>query len=230
MSISKGLNCCDCSMKSSLFCLLNDDEMALISQSKKRVNFRAGEVIVKQGAPMTHVISFNEGLAKVYIEASNKRDFILQFLKPTQFLGGPGLFVDNIHFFSVTAVKDSAVCFIDMGVFKRILRENVEFAEAFMENQSKVTIYNYDRFVSLTHKNMHGRIADALLYLHDHIFNSEGHIISISRQDLADLTGMSKDSVIRTLKDLSDEKLIETSQQDIRILSIDKLNRISEIS
>ena len=230
MSVNKTSDCCNCSMKSSLFCLLKDDEMEMINHTKKRVRFRAGEVIVKQGVPMSHVISFNEGLAKVYIEASNNRDFILQFIKPTQFLGGPGIFVDHIHYFSVSAVMDSAVCFIDIGVFKRILRENVRFAEAFMENQSKATIYNYDRFVSLTHKNMPGRIADALLYLHDHIFNSNGHIISISRQDLADLTGMSKDSVIRTLKDLCEEKLIETTQQDIRILAKEKLNRISEIS
>lgn len=223
-------NCCNCSMKSSLFCLLNDDELEMINRTKKRVKFRAGEIIVKQGVPMSHVISFNEGLAKVYIEASNNRDFILQFIKPTQFLGGPGIFVDNIHYFSVSAVKDSAVCFIDIGVFKKVLRENIRFAEAFMENQSKATIYNYDRFVSLTHKNMPGRIADALLYLHDHIFDTNGHVIEISRQDLADLTGMSKDSVIRTLKDLCDEKLIETTQQKIRIISMDMLTRISEIS
>jgi len=217
-------------MKSPLFRLLNSEELELVSRTKKRVFFKAGEIIVKQGVPMSHVISFNEGLAKVYLEASNNRNFILQFIKPTQFLGGPGIFVDNIHFFSAAAVKDSAVCFIDMGIFKKILRENIRFAEAFMENQSKATIYNYDRFVSLTHKNMPGRIADALLYLNDHIFNGNDRLIEVSRQDLADLSGMSKDSVIRTLKELCDEQLIETGPQHIRILSLEKLKRISDIS
>ncbi|HSG67383.1 MAG TPA: helix-turn-helix domain-containing protein, partial [Bacteroidales bacterium] len=67
-------------------------------------------------------------------------------------------------------------------------------------------------------------------YLHSHIFDEENHQIEISRQDLADLTGMSKDSVIRTLKDLSDEQMIEVNSQYISILSMDKLQRISEIS
>ena len=226
----KDVNCCNCSVKSRLFCLLNEDELELVTRTKKRVFFKAGEIIVKQGVPMSHVISFNQGLAKVYIEASNNRNFILQFIKPTQFLGGPGMFVDNIHYFSVAAIMDSTVCFIDIGVFKKILRENMKFNEAFIAAQSQNTIYNYDRFVSLTHKNMPGRIVDALLYLHDNIFNDNGHIINISRQDLADLTGMSKDSVIRTLKELSDEQLIDLDKQSIKILSMDKLIRISEIS
>jgi CRP/FNR family transcriptional regulator len=217
-------------MKSPLFNFLNEEEIELVNRTKKRVFFKAGEIIVKQGVPMSHVISFNQGLAKVYIEGSNNRNFILQFIKPTQFLGGPGIFVDQIHYFSVAAIHDSAVCFIDIGVFKKILRQNVNFAEAFMENQSKSTIYNYDRFISLNHKNMHGRIVDALIYLHNDIFDDNEHRITISRQDLADLTGMSKDSVIRTLKELCDEKLLESDNQTIYIKDMAKLERISEVS
>ena len=99
-----------------------------------------------------------------------------------------------------------------------------------MENQSRSTIYNYDRFISLTHKNMHGRIADALIYLHQHIFEDQGHRIEISRQDLAEMTGMSKDSVIRTLKDLCQDNLLEIDQRFIYIREMTKLVRISEIS
>jgi len=217
-------------MKSPLFNFLTDAELDTVTKSKKRVFFKAGEIIVKQDAPMSHVISFNQGLAKVYIEGSNNRNFILQFIKPTQFLGGPGIFVDQIHYFSVAAIKDSAVCFIDIDIFKKILRQNMNFAEAFMENQSRSTIYNYDRFISLNHKNMHGRIVDALIYLHDHIFTDNDHRIEISRQDIANLTGMSKDSAIRTLKELCEDKILESDSQYIYIKDMGKLEKISEVS
>lgn len=223
-------SCCNCAMKSPLFNFLSEAELELVNSTRKRVFFKAGEIIVKQGAPMSHVISFNQGLAKVYIEGSGNRNFILQFIKPTQFLGGPGIFVDQIHYFSVAAIKDSAVCFIEIEIFKKILRQNINFAMAFMETVSKYTIYNYDRFISLNHKNMHGRIADALIYLHNNIFEDDGHRIEISRQDLADMTGMSKDSVIRTLKELCEDKLLETDQRYILVRDMGKLVRISEIS
>lgn len=222
------INCNFCSMKSPMFELLSKQELDLITETKKRVLFRPGETIVKQGAPLSHVISFTSGLAKVYIEGSNNRNLILQFVKPTQFLGSPGIYVDSIHHFSVAAVNDASVCFIEIGVFKQIIRQNCDFAEAFMKDVSVNGIFNYDRFISLTHKNMPGRIADGLIYLKNNIFEKE-EPISISRQDLADFTGMSKDSVIRTLKDLSSDGILEINSHDIRILNPEKLHKISDL-
>lgn len=222
------INCNFCSMKSPMFELLSKEELDLITETKKRVLFHAGETIVKQGAPLSHVISFTTGLAKVYIEGAGNRNLILQFVKPTQFLGSPGIYVDSIHYFSVAAVKDSSVCFIEIEVFKKIIRENCDFAEAFMKDVSVNGIFNYERFISLTHKNMPGRIADGLIYLQSNIFDNKEEI-SISRQDLAEFTGMSKDSVIRTLKDLTNDSIIDTSGNSIRIINPSKLHKISDL-
>lgn len=118
MGNTQEINCQLCSLKSPLFQNLKNEELERITQTKRRVFFKAGETIVKQGAPLTHVISFTNGLAKVYIEGKNNHNLIIQFIKPTQFLGGPGIYVDSKHYFSVVALEDSAVCFIDMTVFK----------------------------------------------------------------------------------------------------------------
>lgn len=222
-------NCTTCSMRSPLFDFLNNDELERISLCKKRVLFKTGEIIVKQGTPVSHVISFTSGIAKVYIEGANNRNLILQFIKPTQFLGSPGIYVDSIHHFSVVAVEESSVCFIDLDVFKNIVRTNADFADAFIRQLSRDGIFNYARFISLTQKNMHGRIADGLLYLHKSIFNDRNFEIRISRQDLAEMTGMSKDSVIRTLKELDEDGVIKLSQRSIFIIDMKKLDRICEL-
>lgn len=107
---------------------------------------------------------------------------------------------------------------------------NPKFAEQFMELISWNGIFNYERFICLTQKNTHGRLADSLIYLHEQIFNERDYQISISRQDMAELTGMSKDSVIRTLKELNEEGVIEIGKQYIRIVEMDKLKKISQIA
>lgn len=217
-------------MKSPLFRHLLPDELELVDRSRRRVFFKSGEIIAKQGAPMSHVISFTSGVAKIYIQGAGNRNLILHFIKPTQFLGGPGIYMDNVHYFSISAVVDSSVCFIEINVFKKIIRENGAFAEAFMKELSKDGIFNYQRFISLTHKNMPGRIADGLIYLQHEIFNDPTGEISISRQDLADFTGMSKDSVIRTLKELTTDGILNQKNQSIQILDMARLERISDIS
>ncbi len=220
-------SCHICSMKSPMFNFLTSEELDLVTKTKKRVLFKAGEIIVKQGAPLSHVISFTSGLAKVYIESSGNRNLLLHFVKPTQFLGSPGIYIDSIHYFSVAAIENSSVCFIDINVFKKIIRENCDFAQAFMQDVSEKGIFNYKRFVSLTHKNMHGRIADGLLYLYEEIFGNP--TIKVSRQDLADFTGMSKDSVVRTLKELTGDDILDVNNEGIKILNLEKLHRISEL-
>ena len=121
------------------------------------------------------------------------------------------------------------MCFIEIDVFKKIIRENRDFAEAFMKDVSSNGIFNYERFISLTHKNMPGRIADGLIYLRENIFPEDG-LISISRRDLADFTGMSKDSVIRTLKELSNDGILEIGADGIKIVNMSRLSKISDIS
>jgi len=229
-SDKEDLHCCTCTMMSPLFRLLRKEELELINASRRRVIFKSGETIVKEGAPMSHVLSFTSGIAKLFIQGTGDRRLILQFVKPTQFLGGPGIYLDNVHYFSVAAVEESSVCFIDIGVFKKTIQENPNFAAAFMKELSREGVFNYDRFISLTYKNMHGRIADALLYLHYKIYNERHFRIEISRQDLADFTGMSKDSVIRTLKELVDDKLIEVSSKNITIQDLIRLKRLSVFS
>ncbi|MBI9033997.1 MAG: Crp/Fnr family transcriptional regulator [Bacteroidales bacterium] len=223
------LSCCSCNRKSEIFRYLTNDELELVDKHRTEVQYKPGEIIVKQGSPVTHVISFSSGLAKVSIEGNNQKNLILRFLTPTQFIGGPGLYVDRLHHFSVTALEPSRVCFIDFSVFKQLIRKNCDFADAFIKYISKEGIFDYDRFISLTQKHMHGRIADALIYLDKEVFCSKDNGIRISRNDLAEFTGMSADSAIRILKQMTTDNIVETKGRTIHILDLESLKRISQI-
>jgi len=56
---------------------------------------------------------------------------------------------------------------------------------------------------------------------------NKGENFSILRDDLASMVGTAKESVIRTLADFKNEKLIEIDKGMIHILDIKKLNSIS---
>ncbi len=105
---------------SQLFGLLNKEELEFVDANKIHVNFKAGETIKKQGTFMSHVLSVNSGLAKLYLEGIEGRSAILRIVKPSNFIGGPGIYHDQRHHFSITALLDSSVCFIDLQVFKKM--------------------------------------------------------------------------------------------------------------
>ncbi|HSG67240.1 MAG TPA: cyclic nucleotide-binding domain-containing protein, partial [Bacteroidales bacterium] len=101
-----------------MFNLLSDDELIQLDENRCKVKYRAGETIRKQGANLSHVLSVTGGLCKMYIEGIEKRDIILRIIRPTNFIGGPGLYVDNKHHFTVSAITETTVCFIDTATFK----------------------------------------------------------------------------------------------------------------
>ena len=196
-------NCVDCKCKNAIFNPLSEKELSLINNSRYEVKFKAGEIMFKQGTSSTHFLCLTHGLAKIYIEGYGK-NLILSLVKPVEYIFGPGVYVDNRHHYSASAVEDSTACLVEVKVFKQLVRENPDFADEFIRRISTMTIFNFDQFLSLTQKQMNGRIADALFYLSEKIYASNPFEMTISRQDLADLSAMSKESAIRILKELKD--------------------------
>ena len=204
-------------------------ELELIENNRFEVLFRAGENIRKQGTHLSHVIFLNSGLAKLYLEGFNGRNIILRIIKPRNFIGGPGMFVDNMHHYTVKALIDSCACFIDVEVLKKIIHDNEEFGNQFLKEISINTLSTYKRLINLTQKQMAGRLADTLIYLSDEIFNSRRFELVLSNNDLAELSGMTKDNVVRTLRNFNLDGLINNSGNEIEILDFDSLQRISQV-
>ena len=220
-------SCFDCKLKHSIFNHLKEEELTLINNSKLQITYNEGEILFKQGAPITHIVSITKGLVKIYIEGLNKKNLILQYIRPGDFLGGPGAFVDNIHHYTIAAVEETSACLIDINVFKTLMQKNVNFAFDYIEDISKKGIYNFSKFISLTQKQMHGRVAEALLYFDNIVYPDNKKGFPLNRKDFAELTALSKDSVSRILNSFEEAKTIEISDNVIKILDKGNLEKIS---
>ena len=175
-----------------------------------------------------HFLCLTQGKVKTYIEGYNDKNLILSVVKPVEYILGPGIYADQMHHFSAMAIEDSVACLVDLVTFKSLIRTNADFAEDFLRKVSMQSIYNYELFISLTQKQMPGRIADVLLYLKDRVYETNPFHTTLSRQDLADMSGMSKESAIRILREFKDEGIIQVTGNDFEILNMDHLVKISQ--
>lgn len=221
------VGCDQCNEKSPLFQTLNEEELNLINKDRYSVCYHEGEVILKQGTQAAHFISVIEGFAKMYIEGHNSRNLILEFVKPWKLVGGPGIHINGRHRYSVVAVEETLVCFIDANNFMKMFSRNRDFTEHYITLCSTNYSRALERMVGLSHKQMHGRIADALIYLTEEIYETSCIGAVISRQDIADYTSMSKDSAIRILKELERDSIINLVGRSIEVIDSEKLHDIS---
>lgn len=229
MNVEKLCVGCDtCNKKAPLFQALSDEELKLVNKDRYSVRFHEGEVILKQGTQASYYISVIEGFAKMYIEGHSDRKLILDFIKPWKLVGGPGAQLNDKHRYSVVAVQETLVCFIDVNNFKKVLDTNSRFSEQFLVMCSGNYNRALDRMVGLSQKQMHGRISDALIYLSEEIYLGATISAEISRQDIADYTSMSKDSAIRILKEFERDSIIKLDGRIIEIMDSKRLHDISQ--
>jgi CRP-like cAMP-binding protein len=109
----------------------------------------------------------------------------------------------------------------------RLIDTNPDFAKRFYKNVGEKAISLYNRIRSLNQKNMAGRISEALLILQKSIFEANPFDLILTRQELAEFTGMTKESVSRILKEFKEEGLIEIEDRHVEIVDFEKMNSIS---
>lgn len=80
------------------------------------------------------------------------------------------------------------------------------------------------QLLNIAYNSLRKKVADALIAISEKYGKGvENYSIDISRENLANIAGTAKESVIRTLSDFKDEKLIDIRQGDIYILNEKKL-------
>ena len=94
-------------------------------------------------------------------------------------------------------------------------------------NQDGLFIFN--RLINQTHKQLPGRIADVLLYFAEDIYGQTRYDFPLTRRELAELAGTTKESFIRTLTEFKHDKIIALDGSHVEIISMDIVKTLSEL-
>lgn len=211
----------------SIFNTLTNDELELLVKEKRHVHFNAGETILKQNTSASHVVCIKRGLAKIIAEGEGDKKLILRLVATHSIITGGGIFMDEIRHFTVQAVSEVECCFIDSDKIYELVSNNSKFAFELLKMNNRQNIQMLNNLVGITQKYMPGRVADLLLYLKNEIFLCNPFDTRLSRQELADMTGMTMESFIRILKEFKTSGIISVDGSQIHILDEDALSLIS---
>lgn len=225
---SEILNCVDCTKSSNCFKRLIPSELEFINHNKTQILYRKDENICKEKAYASNVLYIADGLVKLYLESPNNRNINLKILKTSEYIGLSSIYGDNIYHYSAVALVDSTICMINKDSFRKVLIDNGHFASEIIHWYCKKEIQLFNRIKSLGHKQMHGRLADTLLYLCDNSFDQDTLFNSLSRKDIADFACISTESTVRLLTELKSDGVIDMDGKLIKILDHKHLVDISK--
>jgi CRP-like cAMP-binding protein len=199
-----------------------------ILQHKKTFKVKKGEIIFKEGDPVTGVFFVNAGNVKVHKRWDDDKELIIRFAKEGSILGHRGIGSDT-HPVSATALENGVVCYIDKDFFEATLKVNSDFTYELLQFFAEELRESERKMRNLAHMPVKGRVAEALISLKNQFGTTNSGFINIdlSRQDLASFAGATYETVFRVINELVHDKLIMLSGKSISIAGYDNLLKLT---
>lgn len=207
---------------------LTKEELMRVSNCKTTRLIKKGETIFEEGETINGVFCIKDGVCKLSKLSANGRDQIVKIVAKGDLLGQRSLIGNESANLSAVALNDMEVCFIPKSEIVNDLSKNPDFCHSLLE-QMAIDLREADNvIVDMAQKSVKKRIADVLLYLHEHFGESENGYLTVafSREDYANLVGTATESAIRILSQFKKEGLISTSGKKIKIEDYNGLKRM----
>jgi len=219
-----------CDLKTCFMCQLTLKEWhPAIESHRKNFIAKKGEVIIKEGDPVSGVYFVTSGNVKVHKHWGDK-ELILRFANDGAIIGHRGI-SNNISTYpiSATALETTQLCFVDIEFFKATIKVNQEFAYGLLMFYADELHTSEKKMRDLALMSVKGRLAMAILNLKDQFgLNEAGFLnLALSRQDLAAYTGATYETVFRTMNELLAEQLVVVAGKQIGILNEAGLKELS---
>ncbi|WP_404814778.1 Crp/Fnr family transcriptional regulator [Rasiella rasia] len=212
------------------FKALKKEELKQMSDNKETKSIKKGEAIFREGERLNGVFCVREGVSKLSKMSDNGRDQIVKLASKGEVLGQRSVIASETTNLSAIALEDMEVCFIPKIHIEESLEKNPVFTNAVLKHMSKELKFADDFIVNMAQKSVRQRLAEVLLYLHDHFGEEEEGFLylQLSRADIASVVGTATELLIRTLTKFKKEGVISTSGKKIKLIDKKALFRIAE--
>ena len=221
------VECQYCYFRTTLCKVLSRREFKSLFKLTKQRKFQKGEVIFKQGEKTEYLVFLTKGMTKL-VYNNHGKNLILSIEKAQSLLGLTNVLNEDVNFSSIIAIDDCNGCIIDVGAFKKTLLSNRKFMLEVMFLSTRLFRSSVFNFISIAHKQSNGRIADILIFLSENIYQNHSFYLTLSRQELAEFAGCSKELIIRTLQNFCTDGIISISGKKVEILDVERLYMISK--
>ena len=212
-----------CASRVPIFQDLSPKELARFNDILVTRDYAHGELVYAQGSPASSLCIVNTGQVKIFKTSPDGREQILRVLNPGDFFGEAVLFAQQSLTASAQALGATKVCQLDKHQAEEIISRNPELANKLITALNLRLLQAEEQIENLGTRTTLQRVANLLTNLAQEQ-NTNIITLPLSREGLANLTGMTVENFSRKLTELQQQGLIQPQgRRKIVILDLDKL-------
>jgi CRP-like cAMP-binding protein len=177
-------------------------EELLRQYGARLVRLRKGEAVFEQGDPADQFCVVGSGQVRMVVLSERGREFTQGYFREGQSFGEPPFFAATRSPASAEAVEESTVWKCPREGFLRLLREHPDIHLAVTRTLSRRLIYKAMMLGEIAVEEAEHRLATLIRYIRRTQAPAPGTAwrVPFTRQQLADMTGLRVETVIRTVK------------------------------
>jgi CRP-like cAMP-binding protein len=186
---------------------MNIDESLLYSFGAEDRDYKKREAVFREEDHALYYFQISEGKVKLNNYNENGKEFIHNILGKKQSFGEAMLFLNQKYPINAICLEDSRIIRLPKNNFFEMITQNPDLSLEMNACFSQEIFYKLKMVQSLASENPMQRLKGLLEYLksyHDEDCQKCFHI-EFTRQQIANLTGMRVETVIRTLKKMEKE-------------------------
>lgn len=183
------------------------DNKYLSGRGYKIVNYKKGQVVYAPGQKPRHVYFVKSGEIRMFTVSYEGKEFTQGVFKSKQYFGEPALLLQRPYLAFTIALRDTELVLLDESQFKQMIEDNKEFSMDLIRTLSDRLFYKSMMLEELANEQADHRLATLINYLSKDL--QTGEILDVTRQSLADMSGLRVETVIRAVKKMGDKGKIK---------------------
>ncbi|HAX72756.1 MAG TPA: Crp/Fnr family transcriptional regulator [Firmicutes bacterium] len=220
-----------CTYKVPIFKNFNCSEVDELLKVIEHKQYKKGEILFNEGDLANTLYIINEGSLKLFRYTKDGKEQILHILKAGDFFGELQLLKETNFECYAKALEDCNVCTLTKEHFHQLMLQKSEMSFKVLEVVSDRLVHLEKLAILLSDNDTEAKLAYLLLELAEQYGNKTGSTIQInlpfSREEMANYTGLTRETISRKLKIFSDQGIINIiGHKKIEILDVDYFKQL----
>lgn len=179
----------------------------LLSHNYQPVVYKKGEVIYEPGAQPKAVYFIKSGEVRMVTVNDDGKEFIQGIFKTNQYFGEPALMINKPYLAYTIVTREAEIITVDKEQFFKLLDKERSFSMEMIKTLSDRLFYKSMMLEELANEQAEHRVVTLISYLLKNM--EKDAVLDVTRQHLADMSGLRVETVIRIVKKLAAENVLK---------------------
>lgn len=182
-----------------------------LTEGRNTNKYKRKQIIYLEGNRPNRLYYIIKGKVKTYKTNDNGKELVVELFNKGDFFGYTALLEQTTYKETAEPMEDSEIALIPKEDFEELIYSNPVITKKFIRMLAREIRETEEHLLGLAYNSLRKKVADALILIDDKYNASQDQkfTIGISRENLATIAGTATESLIRTLTDFKNEKLID---------------------